>query len=86
MIWPTVEEVQAQLATVRKMATEDVDVRLQVHENGAWYIRFGDPQYDTDHRGFWGVGTIGPRTMEQELKHVAHQMLDEAKDHAGDYE
>jgi hypothetical protein len=44
MIWPTVEEVQTQLETVRKMATDDTDVRLQVHENGAWYIRIGDPQ------------------------------------------
>jgi hypothetical protein len=80
MIWPTVEEVQTQLETVRKMATDDTDVRLQVHENGAWYIRIGDPSYDTDHRGFWGAAIVSPADSNADLKIAAGYLLDEVKE------
>ena len=34
-----------------------VDVRLRIH-SGSWQVLWGDPQFDTDHRGRWGYGTL----------------------------
>jgi hypothetical protein len=35
----------------------EVDIRLQLVD-GDYHIHIGDSQYDTDHRGGWGYGTI----------------------------
>ncbi len=59
-----------------------LDVRLQCVD-GAWSLHEGDPQYDTDHRGYWGAGSLSPRTNCREL---ARELIDEAKDHAAQCE
>ena len=87
--WPTVKDVEKQLVAYKRervyeeaLRSEDgLDVRLQVYEDRTWAIRTGDSQYDQDHRGFWGSGTLTHTTNCREL--AAH-LLNEAKDHEAD--
>jgi len=56
----------------------EVDVRIQLDpDSGRCYFRFGDPQYDQDHRGYWGYGTLS-LDEEQDLIELATHMVDEA--------
>lgn len=59
--------------------TEDrgIEVRLQVVDD-TYHVLSGDPQYDTDHRGFWGSEYIPVRTTKQELKDTARGLIDDA--------
>lgn len=34
------------------------DVRLQVYPDGCWWVRYGSPDYDQDHRGYWGCSCV----------------------------
>lgn len=68
-------------------AEGDVDVRLQVYESGEWALRFGDPQYDQDHRGFWGSGVLagdedGEGYLGWEISQLAADLIDQAADDA----
>ena len=54
-----------------------LDVRLQLQANGSFVVHFGDPSYDTDHRGFWGSSSIA---VDSDLEDVAHDLLDQALD------
>ena len=57
--------------------TEDrgIEIRLQVVD-GSYHVLSGDPQYDTDHRGFWGSAYIPVRTTKQESKDTARELID----------
>lgn len=68
--------------------TEDrgIEVRLQVVD-GSYHVLSGDPQYDTDHRGFWGCAFIPVGygmnnhykcNLERKLKKVARELIDDA--------
>lgn len=62
-------ELENEWIQMRKIFTRDdlvcedsedfsgLDVRLVFHE-GNWEVKTGDSQYDTDHRGFWGYGSL----------------------------
>jgi hypothetical protein len=84
---PTVHELVSELVAIHANVEwgdydgEDfsVDVRLQCVD-GAWYVHTGDPQYDMDHRGCWGVGTIGEDDGPAELAELAESMIDELED------
>lgn len=56
-----------------------LEVRLQ-WVDGDWRIWSGDNQYDTDHRGAWGFGTIRPAMTQEEYRTVAEEMVREARD------
>lgn len=56
-----------------------IDVRLQVMSDGSWAVRWGDSQYDLDHRGYWGSGYLTADTNCQEL---AYELIEEARDQA----
>jgi hypothetical protein len=79
---PSVRELAALLAAVKRDVRaeaddgEGVEVRLQVVD-GSWELHTGDPCYDTDHRGYWGAGTLTPDTNCREL---AAELIDEAED------
>lgn len=83
MRFPSIKDVAADLRDVKRAILgddiPDTDVRLQVESSGAWTIHTGDPCYDTDHRGFWGAGSIDRRTNCRDL---ACDLIDQAKDHA----
>ena len=69
--------------TPEEIADEDgnvgTDIRLQVHK-GAWSLHTGSPDYDQDHRGFWGASWL-PRSRcntREIAKELIEQVLDDA--------
>ncbi len=79
---PTIEEVKAELERIAAFTDFDdlgqdddgyLDVRLRVFE-GDWEVKFGDSQYDTDHRGSWGYASI---CEDSDLSEVAQELIDE---------
>jgi hypothetical protein len=82
MRFPSIEVVTADLIAAKQSLdaeSPEMDVRLQVHEDGAWAVRTGDASYDLDHRGFWGASSIDRRTN---CRRLARELLEEAKDQA----
>lgn len=84
---PTLEEVKAELERVAAFVDFDdlgqdddgyIDVRLRVFE-GDWEVKFGDSQYDTDHRGDWGYSSI---CKDSDLEEIAQELIDEVLDNA----
>jgi len=57
-----------------------IEVRLQVVDD-TYHVLSGDPQYDTDHRGFWGCAFIPVVRTEQKLKEIARELIDDACEH-----
>lgn len=58
---------------------EPLEIRLQVYPDGTWAVRFGDPGFDLDHHGFWGLGEMAPDT---DLAELAADLVEQAKTHA----
>jgi hypothetical protein len=79
--YPSIKQLAAALRSIKpsKGDVEDdyVDVRLQVVPGEGWALHEGDPQYDTDHRGYWGCGSICPRTN---CRTLARELIEETKD------
>ena len=81
---PTLEEVKAELERIIAFTNFDdlgqddgyIDVRLRVFE-GDWEVKFGDSQYDTDHRGDWGYSAI---CEDSDLEEIAQELIDEVLD------
>jgi len=90
MRFPSITAVRIALADVRddvrgpnwpKVDGDDwTEVRLQVYPDGAWAIRVGLSDYDLDHRGYWGAGTVSATDKLADLDDLARSMLDEAKE------
>lgn len=78
MKMPSIKSVQRNLQQFKNEmeAGNDCEVRLQVldESDGVWELHYGDPQYDQDHRGFWGVGNIDKSTNCREL---AKQLIED---------
>lgn len=53
-----------------------VDVRLRVFD-GQLSLHFGDAQSDTDHRGYWGAGTVSSQMTTHDAEFVASDMIDQ---------
>lgn len=79
MKWPTLQEIEGELVSIKKGLEkgQEIEVRLQVLEEGTWQLNEGDPQYDTDHRGFWGSATLTPKSS---CRSIARDLLAEAKE------
>ena len=60
--------------------SDSTDVRLQVYEDGSWAIHTGNPDYDQDHRGYWGASSLS--YDRENLRDLARDLLEQAKDHA----
>lgn len=79
---PTVEAVTVALIGVRDWVRRhefaDADVRLQVHEG--WTVHHGDAQFDQDHRGLWGAGSVSARDSLATLRETARGLVSEALD------
>lgn len=54
-----------------------MDVRLQVVD-GSWTLNTGDASYDTDHRGYWGSGSITPDMSPEAARELADSLICEA--------
>ena len=92
MKFPSIRSVAAVLREINRWdsytepGVEDsfIDVRLQVYDNGSWAVRHGDPQYDLDHRGFWGAGSVPGDCRRFRSEDVARELLSQAKEHAAE--
>ena len=54
------------------------DVRLQVLENGDWAVHVCSPDYDQDHRGYWGASCLS--YDRQNLTDLAKDLIDQCAD------
>jgi hypothetical protein len=80
MTFPKTADLTNELRRIRAAYCDkggELDVRLQVSDNGDWAVRFGDAQYDQDHRGFWGSSIV---SYDQNLVDIAMELLDQAKE------
>lgn len=86
MRFPSIASVTAALKEAREEARkylnagEDMDVRLQVYEDGAWALRTGLSDYDQDHRGFWGASSITGGCLIKHLRDTAGDLLEQVQD------
>lgn len=94
MRFPSIASVASELrginANVECTDDEWCDVRLQVWPDGEWAVRWGDPQYDNDHRGYWGCSSIPGVVAGKERRfnsaEVARDLIEQAKDHKAEGE
>lgn len=61
----------------------DVRISLHVDDDGdvTWAGCWGDPQYDNDHRGFWGSGCLSSKDNAEDIESLARELMDQALDH-----
>lgn len=59
---------------------DTIDLRLQVHANGNWALHAGDPQYDTDHRGFWGSTSVSRVASYVEINEASDHLVTQVMD------
>lgn len=88
--FPTAKQVAARLREIRNYSTQPArdeydtdghcDIRLQVYESGEWAVRWGDPSYDQDHRGYWGGSSVAHEDTDAELLDVALDLIDQAQE------
>ena len=55
--------------------------RLQVTDS-SWFFHTGDSQYDTDHRGYWGIGSVPTYCTKSQAREIARALINEAADDA----
>ena len=81
MRFPSIASVTAALKEAREYLNgEDMDVRLQLYEDGAWALRTGLSDYDQDHRGFWGASSITGGCLIKHLRDTAADLLEQVRD------
>jgi hypothetical protein len=56
---------------------EYIEIRLQLVD-GTHKFYCGDSQYDTDHRGYWGVFEVEFNASPDEIKTYARQIVTDA--------
>jgi|GEM_PF-5984228 len=76
------KEIEAALRAVRDEIPNwydvgIVDVRLRVFE-GSWEVKFGDAQFDTDHRGVWSASSVSAEDAEDEVVWTAEELVTDA--------
>jgi hypothetical protein len=82
MRFPSIKDVATELRAINKEADagrDEVDVRLQVYEDGAWAVRWGLSDYQ-DHRGYWGASSVPGSNRRFHSEDVARNLIDQAKD------
>lgn len=84
MKFPTIKEVALELRQINCNVEGPCDVRLQIYLDGQWRVRWGDVQYDQDHRGFWGFGSVpgvGKKTVHRfRSRELARALLEECRE------
>ena len=84
MQFPTTDELVNEMAEMLDVPVDsgvDLDVRLQVLDDGTWHLHYGDACYDTDHHGYWGASVITRGMRRKELADVADDLIAQAADH-----
>lgn len=55
-----------------------IDVRLQIHPDGSYSFHSGDAGFDTDHKGYWGAGSVSPADGEWECIQIGRDLVAQA--------
>lgn len=78
---PSLTDLISELSRIKSLLgnldTKWIDVRLRIHPDVGWDLLWGDPQFDTDHRGCWSYSSVGTSSAVAE---VAKDMLEAVKD------
>lgn len=87
MRFPSIASVRAELVRLNRLVDpsddeqDSCDVRLQVYDDGGWAVRYGDPSYDTDHRGFWGGSSSIPGNSRRfNATETARELIEQARE------
>jgi hypothetical protein len=90
--FPTREELAREIrALVKHLAADGIqstdedpiELRLQIYPNGRWALRWGAPDYDPDHKGWWGSSFLPPPSaLRGDFYAVAAELLDQAAEQA----
>lgn len=84
--FPSIKTIASELRLINANVEGECDVRLQVYEDSQWAIRSGLPDYDHDHRGFWGASSVpgvGGRNMQPrrfKSEDVARDLIEQARE------
>ena len=54
------------------------DIRLRVWEDGKWAVHVCSPDYDQNHRGYWGASFLS--YDRQNLTDLARDLIDQCAD------
>jgi hypothetical protein len=79
--FPNVDAIAKELREVNEHCETECDVRLQCQATGAsrFTVRVGDSSYDTDHRGFWGSGSLPGYGKRFNARSLAQELIEQAK-------
>ena len=55
-----------------------IEVRLQVWPDGQWTYHTGSADYDQDHRGYWGSGSVTADMDERALRALAEDLREQS--------
>jgi len=84
MKFPTIKDVAEDLRNINANVEGECDVRLQVLDNGAYYVRCGDPSYDPSHEGYWGAsivpGVVNGNISRFDARSMARELIEQVKD------
>ena len=79
-----VREIQAVLQDwafqVPSPGRESLDFRIQMQDDGSTALHIGDAQYDTDHAGHWGAGSVLADDGFKEIKAAILSAMEDAHD------
>jgi hypothetical protein len=88
MKFPSIKEIALALRDTQELiktdsscTDESVEVRLQVTDNGWWWLPWGDPSLYQDLSGFWGAATI-PSNGRFNSHAIARDLIEQAKEQA----
>jgi len=80
----TSTEIIMNLQDIRDFnGSEEIDVRLQVLDDGGWAVHSGQACYDTDHHGAWGASIMDG---ESDLTEIAEDLIEQVKEQIADDE
>lgn len=89
MRFPSIKVVATELRAINAEDAGDpeygcdeasIDVRLQVYPCGDWAVRWGDSQYDQDHRGYWGSSGVPGNGRRFHSFDVARDLIEQCRD------
>jgi hypothetical protein len=87
MKFPSIKDVASRLREINRAVSKQdegeddyCDIRLQVYEDGTWFVRWGDSSYDLDHRGYWGSSCVPGCGKRFNSQMVARELISQVKD------
>jgi hypothetical protein len=83
MKFPSIKSVAAELRKINKFVDDDCEVRLQVYDNDKcveWAVRWGLPDYDQDHRGYWGYDYVPGNGRRFSSERLAKELIQQVKE------